>query len=448
MMKKVAFYTLGCKLNFSETSTISRQFEERGYEKVKFENTPDIFIINTCSVTENADKKCKKVVKEAMKISPGAFVAIIGCYAQLKPKEISEIKGVDAVLGAAEKFRLLDILDDFSPKFTDESKEKKAQIFATEISEANTFNNAYSINDRTRTFLKIQDGCNYNCTFCTIPLARGKSRSDSIENVLKSSREIAKTEVKEVVITGVNTGDFGIKDGKRNERFIDLIKELDKVSGIDRFRISSIEPNLLSNEIIEFCSKSNRFVPHFHVPLQSGSDKILKLMRRRYEKDLYVDRITNIKRLSPNCCIGVDVIVGFPGETEEDFLETYNFLNELDISYLHVFSYSERANTPAAEMGNSVPVAERTRRSKMLRILSDKKKRKFYEDRIGQTAKVLFEDDINNGMIHGFTENYIRVKAKYDPMLINEFKTVQLDKVDTDGIMLIREIEQKYEIHA
>ena len=448
MKKKVAFYTLGCKLNFSETSTISRQFEERGYEKVPFDNTPDIFIINTCSVTENADKKCKKVVKEAMKVSPGAFVAIIGCYAQLKPKEISEIVGVDAVLGAAEKFRLLDILDDFSPKFSEESKQKKAQIFASEISEANTFNNAYSINDRTRTFLKIQDGCNYNCSFCTIPLARGKSRSDSIENVIKSSLEIASTEVKEVVITGVNTGDFGIKDGKRNERFIDLIKRLDKVSGIDRFRISSIEPNLLSNEIIKFCSSSNKFVPHFHVPLQSGSDKILKLMRRRYEKELYAERIDYIKELIPNCCIGVDVIVGFPGETEEDFLETYNFLNELNISYLHVFSYSERANTAATEMENPVPIAERTKRSKMLRILSEKKKRKFYEESLGQYAKVLFEDDISEGMIHGFSENYVRVKAKYDPILVNEFRNVILDEIDEDGIMKIKEIEQKYEKHA
>ena len=356
-MRKVAFYTLGCKLNFSETSTISRQFAEKGYEKVEFSETPDIFIINTCSVTDNADKKCAKIVREAQSINPNGYVAIIGCYAQLKPKEISEIPGVDAVLGAAEKFRLIELLDGFV-------KPENTQVLASEIKEATAFNNAYSINDRTRTFLKVQDGCNYHCAFCTIPLARGKSRSDSVENILNSAREIAASEVKEVVLTGVNIGDFGIQDGKRTERFVDLVKAIDEVEGIDRIRISSIEPNLLTNEIIEFTSTSKRFAPHFHIPLQSGNNKTLRRMRRRYLRELYEDRINKIKQLMPNCCIGVDVIVGFPGETHEDFLDTYNFLNELNISYLHVFTYSERANTAAPEMEGRVPLKERKERSK------------------------------------------------------------------------------------
>src|SRR5688572_27237578 len=355
-MKKVAFYTLGCKLNYSETSTISRLFEEKGYKKVDFTDSPDIFIINTCSVTENADKKCHKIVREARGISPDAYVAIIGCYAQLKPKEISEIPGVDAVLGASEKFRLVELLDGFVRK-------PEAEVFASEIEKASQFNTSYSINDRTRTFLKVQDGCDYSCTFCTIPLARGSSRSDSIENILKTAREIAATEVKEIVLTGVNTGDFRLQQGNRVERFIDLIKALDDVDGIDRFRISSIEPNLLSDEIISFVATSKRFVPHFHIPLQSGSNKILRLMKRRYLRELYVDRVTSIKEKMPHCCIGVDVIVGFPGETEEDFLETYQFLNELDISYLHVFTYSERENTQAATMPGEVPANKRAERS-------------------------------------------------------------------------------------
>lgn len=433
-MKKVAFYTLGCKLNFSETSTISRMFESKGYAKVDFNDSPDIFIINTCSVTENADKKCKKIVKEAKKINAESYVAIIGCYAQLKPKEISEISGVDAVLGAAEKFNLIEHLDGFE-------KKESPLVIASEISEANTFNNAYSIADRTRTFLKVQDGCNYGCAFCTIPLARGKSRSDSIENILSSAKEIAATEVKEVVLTGVNIGDFGIQDGKRKEKFIDLITELDKVEGINRFRISSIEPNLLSEDVIRFVSTSQRFVPHFHVPLQSGSDKILKLMNRRYLRQLYIDRVDMIKKVMPHCCIGVDVIVGFPGETEEDFLETYQFLNELDVSYLHVFSFSERQNTQAADMTPVVPIPERQRRSKMLRILSEKKKRSFYEQNEGKEATVLFEDDVENGMMHGFTENYVRVRAKYDPILINELKVLQLSKLTEDLLMDVEESE-------
>lgn len=439
-MKKVAFYTLGCKLNFSETSTISRQFEDRGFQKVDFSETPDVFIINTCSVTENADKKCKKIVREAQKINPDGFVAIIGCYAQLKPKEISEIEGVDAVLGAAEKFRLLDLLPTFQ-------KSEQAQVLASEIKEAKAFNNAYSINDRTRTFLKVQDGCNYHCAFCTIPLARGKSRSDSIENIIKSAQEIAATDTKEIVLTGVNIGDFGIQDGKRAEKFVDLVKAIDQVEGIDRIRISSIEPNLLTNEIIEYTLTSNRFVPHFHIPLQSGSNKILRKMRRRYLRELYEDRVSKIKNIIPDCCIGVDVIVGFPGETEEDFLDTYNFLNELNISYLHVFTYSERANTAAPEMEGTVPIKERNRRSKMLRILSEKKKRQFYESQLGTTRTVLFEDDIEDGMMHGFTENYVRVAAKYDPLLINELKTVQLTRINEKGMVEVEEPEMVFETH-
>ena len=439
-VKKVAFYTLGCKLNYSETSTISRMFEAKGYEKVEFEQHPDIFIINTCSVTDNADKKCKKIVKEAKKISPNSYVAIIGCYAQLKPKEIAEIEGVDAVLGAAEKFRLIELLDGFT-------KELETKVLASEIQQADTFNNAYSLHDRTRTFLKVQDGCNYGCAFCTIPLARGKSRSDSMENILQSAWEIASTEVKEVVLTGVNIGDFGIQHGKRKEKFADLVMALDKVKGIERFRISSIEPNLLTNEIIEFVSSSERFVPHFHIPLQSGSNTILRSMGRRYLRELYEDRVNKIKNLMPHCCIGVDVIVGFPGETDELFLETYNFLNELDISYLHVFTYSERSNTRAVEMDGVVPIKKRNERSKMLRILSEKKKRKFYEQNLGKTYTVLFEEDIENGQMHGFTENYIRVAAKYDPMLINELKTVTLSEINEKGVVQVVEPELEYERH-
>ncbi|MCH7396380.1 tRNA (N(6)-L-threonylcarbamoyladenosine(37)-C(2))-methylthiotransferase MtaB [Belliella sp. DSM 107340] len=439
-MKKVAFYTLGCKLNYSETSTISRMFENKGYQKVEFDETPDIFIINTCSVTENADKKCKKIVKEAKKISPNSYVTIIGCYAQLKPKEIAEIKGVDAVLGAAEKFRLIELLDGFA-------KEHETKVLASEIQDATVFNNAFSIHDRTRTFLKVQDGCNYGCAFCTIPLARGKSRSDSTENILKSAREIAATDVKEVVLTGVNIGDFGIQEGKREERFIDLVKAIDEIEGIDRIRISSIEPNLLTNETIDFVSTSQRFVPHFHIPLQSGSNQILRKMGRRYLRELYEDRVSKIKSLMPHCCIGVDVIVGFPGETDELFLETYNFLNNLDISYLHVFTYSERANTRATEMEGVVPMKIRNERSKMLRILSEKKRRNFYQENLGKTFTVLFEDDVEDGKMHGFTENYIRVSAKYDPILINELKTVTLKEINDKGTVEVMEPEMVYEKH-
>ncbi|HEY8933836.1 MAG TPA: tRNA (N(6)-L-threonylcarbamoyladenosine(37)-C(2))-methylthiotransferase MtaB [Cyclobacteriaceae bacterium] len=439
-MKKVAFYTLGCKLNYSETSTISRMFEQKGYKKVDFTDTPDIFIINTCSVTENADKKCHKIVREARGISPEAYVAIIGCYAQLKPQEIAEIPGVDAVLGASEKFRLVELLDGFVRK-------PIAQVFSSDIEKANTFNTSYSIHDRTRTFLKVQDGCDYSCSFCTIPLARGNSRSDSIENIIKTAKEIAATEVREIVLTGVNTGDFGIQNGIRVERFIDLVKALDNVEGIDRLRISSIEPNLLSDEIIEFVASSKRFVPHFHIPLQSGSNKILKLMRRRYQRELYTERVNKIKSLMPHCCIGVDVIVGFPGETKEDFLETYQFLNELDISYLHVFTYSERENTLAATLKDSVSSKERAERSKMLHILSDKKRRKFYEDNLNTKASVLFENDIENGMMHGFTENYIRVTAKYDPILINEIKRIKLNSINSAGLVEVEEVSSEALAH-
>ncbi len=439
-MKKVAFYTLGCKLNYSETSTIARKFEEKGYRKVEFTDAPDIFIINTCSVTENADKKCHKVVREARAISPNAYVAIIGCYAQLKPKEISEIPGVDAVLGAAEKFRLVELLDGFV-------RTEQPTVLSSEIEAAANFNTSYSIHDRTRTFLKVQDGCDYSCSFCTIPLARGASRSDSIENIIKTANEIAKTEVKEIVLTGVNTGDFGLQNGERVSRFIDLIKELDNTEGIERFRISSIEPNLLSDEIIAFVAQSKRFVPHFHIPLQSGSNKILKLMRRRYLRELYASRVEKIKELMPHACIGVDVIVGFPGETKEDFLETYQFLNELDISYLHVFTYSERENTLAATMPEVVPASQRSERSKMLHILSDKKRRAFYESHLGNEFKVLFENDIEDGMMHGFTQNYIRVAAKYDPILINEIKKVRLTAINAKGHVEVEEVDQEVLVH-
>lgn len=431
-MKKVAFYTLGCKLNYSETSTISRQFEQKGYKKVSFTDSPDIFIINTCSVTENADKKCHKIVREARAISPDAYVAIIGCYAQLKPKEISEIPGVDAVLGAAEKFRLVELLDGFVRK-------PQVEVYATEVEAATSFNTSFSLHDRTRTFLKVQDGCDYSCTFCTIPLARGSSRSDTIENVVKNAQEIAKSGVKEIVLTGVNTGDFGIQNGKRVERFADLVKALDEVEGIDRIRISSIEPNLLSDEIIDFVSTSKRFVSHFHIPLQSGSNKILKLMRRRYLREVYTSRVEKIKKVMPHACIGVDVIVGFPGETREDFLKTYNYLNELNISYLHVFTYSERDNTIAATLPGAVPAKDRAERSKMLHILSDKKRRRFYEENLGQSFTVLFENDIEDDRMHGFTENYIRVTAKYDPLLINELKSVKLTSINEKGLVEVEE---------
>lgn len=431
-MKSVSFYTLGCKLNFSETSTISRMFEDRGYRKVNFEDGADIYVINTCSVTDHADKKCKKVVKEALKLSENPFIIVTGCYAQLKPEEIKKIPGVDLVLGAAEKFRLFEFVDNFA-------KHAKPVSHTSPISEASIFNRSYSMNDRTRTFLKVQDGCDYSCSFCTIPMARGGSRSDTIENILKSARVIAANGTKEIVLTGVNTGDFGIRNGERKDRFIDLIKELDNVDGIERFRISSIEPNLLHNEIIEFVSQSKKFVPHFHIPLQSGSDRILKLMRRRYLRGLYADRVEKIKSLIPRACIGVDVITGFPGETDDDFLETHEFINNMDISYLHVFPYSERSNTKAIRMEGRLPHRIRHERCLILRGVLEKKRRKFYEENLGLTSDVLFEGDIEDGKMSGFTENYIRVEVKYDPALVNEIRTVKLAKINNKGRVEITE---------
>lgn len=435
-MKKVAFYTLGCKLNYSETSSISRMFEQKGYQKVEFNEKPDIFIINTCSVTENADKKCKKVVKEAQLINPDGYVAIIGCYAQLKPQEIAEIEGVDAVLGASEKFRLVELLDGFTKPVSTQ----KAKVFHSEINEAVEYHTSYSLNDRTRTFLKVQDGCDYPCAYCTIPLARGASRSDTIEHIVQAANTIAQNGVKEIVLTGVNIGDFGLHAGHRKEKFIDLLKALDTVEGIERFRISSIEPNLLTDEIINFVAHSHRFVPHFHIPLQSGSNKILGLMKRRYRRELYVERVQHIKSVMPYCCIGVDVIVGHPGETDEDFLETYHFLNDLPISYLHVFTYSERANTLAVDITPKVNTIKKAERSKMLHILSDKKRRHFYEQQLGKSGIVLFEHDIEEGMMHGFTENYVRVRAKYDPLLINELKEVSLVEINHMGLVEVAEL--------
>jgi len=435
MDKKVAFYTLGCKLNYSESSAIGRLFSQAGYQTVMFTDEPDIFVINTCSVTENADKKCKKIVKEALKISPEAYIVVVGCYAQLKPAEIAEIPGVDMVLGAAEKFQIVEHI-------TDLTKQPKTLIYNQPVSEAKEFVTSYSFGDRTRTFLKVQDGCDYSCTFCTIPLARGNSRSDNIKNVLKQAAEIAASGVREIVLTGVNLGDFGLQNGERVDKFVDLIKALDEVEGIDRIRISSIEPNLLTDEIIEFVATSKRFVPHFHIPLQSGSDKILGLMRRRYKRELYANRVAKIKSLMADCCIGVDVIVGFPGETREDFIDTYNFLNDLDISYLHVFTYSERENTLAAEMGGEVPGSTRAERSKMVHILSEKKRRSFYESQLGSTGQVLFEGDIKEGYMHGFTRNYVKVKAKYDPILVNELRTVTLTAIAPDGDVEITEGEE------
>ncbi|GAB3805755.1 tRNA (N(6)-L-threonylcarbamoyladenosine(37)-C(2))-methylthiotransferase MtaB [Spirosoma humi] len=422
--------------------------EENGYERVEFNQQPDIFIINTCSVTDNADKKCRKIVREAQKINPDGYVAILGCYAQLKPSEIAEIPGVDAVLGAAEKFRLHELM----PTFVKVPSGQPAQVFNSPIEEAIDYHAAYSLNDRTRTFLKVQDGCDYPCAYCTIPLARGKSRSDTVANVVRAAREIAErglsaAAVKEIVLTGVNIGDFGLVNNERQETFLDLVRALDEVEGIERFRISSIEPNLLTNEIIAFVAQSKRFVPHFHVPLQSGSNRVLGLMRRRYKRELYADRVQKIKELMPHACIGVDVIVGHPGETDTEFKETYLFLNELPISYLHVFTYSERPNTLAVQIRPVVPGHVRAERSKMLHILSDKKRRAFYDSQVGREATVLFEEDIADGLMQGFTENYVRVVAKYDPLLINETRPVQLTTVNAEGLMEVSEPEGIFETH-
>lgn len=438
MKKKVAFYTLGCKLNFSETSTIARSFINEGFDRVDFSEKADIYVINTCSVTENADKRFKTIVKQAQKSNSQAFVIAVGCYAQLKPQELADVKGVDLVLGATEKFKITDYLNDLT-------KNNFGEIHSCEIEEADFYVGSYSIGDRTRAFLKVQDGCDYKCTFCTIPLARGISRSDALENVLWNAKEILKQGIKEIVLTGVNIGDYGkgeFGNKKHEHTFFELVQALDKVEGIERLRISSIEPNLLKNEIIEFVAQSKTFVPHFHMPLQSGSNAILKQMRRRYSKELYVDRVSNIKEAMPHACIGVDVIVGFPGETDEHFLETYNFLNELDIAYLHVFTYSERDNTEAAVMEGVIPINIRNKRSKMLRGLSVKKRRAFYESQLESTRRVLFESENKEGYIHGFTENYVRVKTPWNPELVNTLHPIELSSIDADGIVRIEFIKE------
>ncbi len=427
--KKVAFYTLGCKLNFSETSTIARNFQDEGFDRVDFEEVADIYVINTCSVTENADKQFKQIVKKAMKLNDKAFVAAVGCYAQLKPEELAAVDGVDLVLGATEKFKITDYINDLS-------KNDMGEVHSCEIEDADFYVGRYSIGDRTRAFLKVQDGCDYKCTYCTIPLARGISRSDALENVLKNASDISKQGIKEIVLTGVNIGDYGkgeFGNKKHEHTFLDLVKALDEVEGIERLRISSIEPNLLKNETIEFVAQSRTFVPHFHIPLQSGSNEVLKKMKRRYLRELYTDRVNKIREVMPHACIGVDVIVGFPGETDEQFLESYNFLNEMAISYLHVFTYSERDNTEAAAMDGVVPMNVRNKRSKMLRGLSVKKRRAFYENQIGTQRTVLFESDNKEGYIHGFTENYVKVKAPWNPDLVNTLHPIQLTKIDDDG---------------
>ncbi len=429
--KKVAFYTLGCKLNFSETSTIARDFQNEGFERVEFQEKADIYVVNTCSVTENADKRFKSVVKSALKKNSNAFMIAIGCYAQLKPEELAAVDGVDLVLGATEKFKVTDYINDLS-------KNDMGAIHSCEIEDADFYVGSYSIGDRTRAFLKVQDGCDYKCTYCTIPLARGISRSDSLENVIQNAKEISEKGIKEIVLTGVNIGDYGkgeFGNKKHEHTFYELVQALDKVNGIHRLRISSIEPNLLKDETIQFVASSDSFVPHFHIPLQSGSDVLLKKMKRRYMRKVYDDRVAKIKEVMPNACIGVDVIVGFPGETDELFLETYTYLNELNISYLHVFTYSERPNTEAYDMEDVVPKNIRAKRSKMLRGLSVKKRRAFYESQIGNSLTVLFESENKEGYIHGFTENYVKVKTHWNPKLVNTLNTVILTKIDEDGLV-------------
>ncbi|WP_456424449.1 tRNA (N(6)-L-threonylcarbamoyladenosine(37)-C(2))-methylthiotransferase MtaB [Lutibacter sp.] len=429
--KKVAFYTLGCKLNFSETSTIARNFQSEGFDRVEFNEKADIYVINTCSVTDNADKRFKTIVKAALKQNENAFLIAIGCYAQLKPEELAAVDGVDMVLGATEKFKVTNYINDLS-------KNEMGEVHSCEIEEADFYVGSYSIGDRTRAFLKVQDGCDYKCTYCTIPLARGISRSDTLENVLKNAKEISEKGIKEIVLTGVNIGDYGkgeFGNKKHEHTFFELVKALDTVEGIHRLRISSIEPNLLTNEIINFVATSKSFVPHFHIPLQSGSNELLKNMKRRYLRETYDNRVDAIKKAMPNACIGVDVIVGFPGETDDLFLETYNYLNELDISYLHVFTYSERPNTEAFEMTEIIPQKVRNKRSKMLRGLSVKKRRAFYESQIGNKLTVLFESENKEGFIHGFTENYVKVKTAWNPKLVNTLHQIKLRKIDEDGIM-------------
>ena len=431
--KKVAFYTLGCKLNFSETATIARNIQDEGFDRVEFSEFADIYVINTCSVTENADKRFKTIVKQAQRANASAFIVAVGCYAQLQPEELAAVNGVDLVLGATEKFKITDYLNQLT-------KNDTAAIHSCEIADADFYVSSYSIGDRTRAFLKVQDGCDYKCTYCTIPLARGVSRSDTLQNVLDNAKKIANQGIKEIVLTGVNIGDYGkgeYGNKKHEHTFFELVQALDTITGIHRLRISSIEPNLLKNETIDFVANSNSFVPHFHIPLQSGSNVMLKAMRRRYMKELYVNRVEHIKRVLPNACIGVDVIVGFPGETDEIFLETYNFLNDLDISYLHVFSYSERPNTHAATLPDKVSKSIRSKRSKMLRGLSAKKRRAFYESQINTTHTVLFEGENKEGYIHGFTENYVKVKSPWNPGLVNTLQKINLTAIDTDGLVRI-----------
>ncbi len=439
LTKKVAFYTLGCKLNFSETATIARDITAEGFERVPFEARADIYVINTCSVTENADKRFKTIVKQAIKSNPEAFLVAVGCYAQLKPEQLAAVDGVDLVLGTTEKFKITDYLNDLS-------KNDFGQVHSCEIEEADFYVGSYSVGDRTRAFLKVQDGCDYKCTYCTIPLARGISRSDALENVISNAKDISAQGIKEIVLTGVNIGDYGkgeFGNKKHEHTFLDLVRALDKVEGIHRLRISSIEPNLLKDETIRFVAGSNCFVPHFHIPLQSGSNMLLKLMRRRYMSELYVDRVAQIKKLMPHACIGVDVIVGFPGETDQLFLETYEFLNSLDISYLHVFTYSERDNTAAATMQGVVPKNIRRKRSKMLRGLSVKKRRAFYESQLGSEQTVLFEGENKEGYIHGFTANYVKVKMPWDPSYINTLHQVRLKDIDDDGMVRFNFIQKQ-----
>lgn len=421
-MPSVAFYTLGCKLNFSESSTMAKQLAEKGFERKEFQDSADLYVINTCSVTDHADRKCKKVVAEALRYNPEAYIVVVGCYAQLKPQEIAEIPGVDLVLGAAEKFQLLDHLHSLS-------KEDKARTYNQPIKETREFVPGFSEGDRTRSFLKVQDGCDYFCTFCTIPLARGRSRSADVSETVKRVEEAAESGAKEVVLTGVNLGDFGVGHG---QTFYELVQELDKIEGIERFRISSIEPNLLSDEIIRFVANSQKFVPHFHIPLQSGNDDILKRMRRKYLRNVYASRVALIKELMPQACIGVDIIVGFPGETDEHFQDTFDFVHELEVSYFHVFPYSERPNTTARKMAGRVPLGVRQDRVTQLRSLSEKKRRQFAESQLGKTLNVLFETEDRKGIMQGFTENYVKVQAAYDPLLVNTVVPVQLERLDAE----------------
>ena len=437
--KKVAFYTLGCKLNFSETSTIARNFVNEGFSRVEFEEKADVYVINTCSVTDNADKRFKSIVKSALKQNPEAFLIAVGCYAQLKPEELAAVDGVDLVLGATEKFNVTSYINDLT-------KNDIGEVHSCEIEDADFYVGSYSIGDRTRAFLKVQDGCDYKCTYCTIPLARGISRSDTLENVLQNAKEISEKGIKEIVLTGVNIGDYGkgeFGNKKHEHTFLELVQNLDTVEGIHRLRISSIEPNLLKDETIDFVANSETFVPHFHIPLQSGSDTLLKKMKRRYLKKVYTNRVAKIKEVMPNACIGVDVIVGFPGETDELFLETYNYLSKLDISYLHVFTYSERPNTEAILMDGVVSKNVRAKRSKMLRGLSVKKRRAFYESQLGNTLTVLFEGENKEGYIHGFTENYVKVKTPWNPELVNTLHKVTLTEIDEDGLVRFNFVDTK-----